>query len=68
MTRYPQGGGKVEFFDMRYGNPREPDHYLWGARVYINPDGSLGEVIRTYNRSFSARELLKRIVAGITTP
>lgn len=68
VVPYPQGGKVVEFVDMRYGNPLEPDHYLWGARVRVNPDGTLGRVERFYNRSFSAGELLKRIVEGITTP
>ena len=68
VIRYPLGGGAVEFIDMRYGNPLAPDRYLWGARVYVNLDGSLGRVERFYNRSFSARELLKRTIKEITTP
>lgn len=68
VIRYPQGGGVVEFIDMRYGNPLEPEHYLWGARVYVSPDGTLGMLERFYDRSFSAGGLLQRIVKGITTP
>jgi len=68
LIPYPRGGWAVEFVDMRYGNPLEPDHYLWGARVYLNPDGTLGRIERFYNRSFSAGELLKRIIKEITTP
>ena len=66
-TRYPQGGGIVAFFDMRYGNPMETDHYLWGARVYVDQDGTLGRVERFYNRSFSLGELIKRVFQEITT-
>ena len=68
ISRHPQGGGMIQFFDMRYGNPMETDHYLWGARVYIDRDDNLGRVERFYNRSFSMGELMKRVVKGITTP
>lgn len=68
VTRYPQGSGTVSFYDMRYGNPMEPDHYLWGARVQVNPDGSFGAVERFYNRSFSAGELVRRIITDVRTP
>ena len=68
ITRHTQGGGIIQFFDMRYGNPMETDHYLWGARVYFDRDGNLGRVERFYNRSFSMGELIERVVKGITTP
>ena len=68
MVKSPQGGGTVEFLDMRYGSPVETNSYLWGARVYVNPDGSLGNVERFYNRSFSLRELFERTFKGIITP
>jgi inner membrane protein len=68
VTRYPQGGGTVSFFDMRYGNPMGTDHYLWGARAYVNQDGDFGNVERFYNRSFSPGELVRRIITDITTP
>lgn len=68
VTRYPRGGGTVSFFDMRYGNPAEPDHYLWGARVYINEDGDCGRVERFFNRSLAAGELLRRVAADVRTP
>lgn len=68
VIRYPQGGGIVEFIDMRYGNPIEPDHYLWGVRVCVSSVGSLGRVERFYNRSFSLGDLLKRIIKEIITP
>jgi inner membrane protein len=68
ITRYTQGNGMIQFFDMRYGNPMETDHYLWGARVYFDRDGNLGRVERFYNRSFSMGELIGRVVKGITTP
>ena len=68
LVKSPQGGGTVEFLDMRYGNPVETNSSLWGARVYVNPDGSLGNVERFYNRSFSFGELLNRTFKGIITP
>ena len=68
ITRHTQGDGIINFFDMRYGNPMETDHYLWGARVYFDRDGNLGRVERFYNRSFSMGELIERVVKGITTP
>ena len=68
ITRHTQGDGIIQFFDMRYGNPMETDHYLWGARVYFDRDGNLGRVERFYNRSFSMGELIERVVKGITTP
>lgn len=68
LVKSPQGGGTVEFLDMRYGNPVETNSSLWGARVYVNPDGSLGDVERFYNRSFSLGELLNRTFKGIITP
>ena len=68
ITRHTQGDGIIGFFDMRYGNPMETDHYLWGARVYFDRDGNLGRVERFYNRSFSMGELIERVVKGITTP
>ena len=68
VKRYPQGGGTVSFFDMRYGNPLETNQYLWGARVYVNQDGDFGRVERFYNRSFSTGELVVRIIRGIRTP
>ncbi|MBW2553029.1 MAG: metal-dependent hydrolase [Deltaproteobacteria bacterium] len=68
VVKSPQGGGTVEFLDMRYGNPVETNSYLWGARVYVNPDGSLGNVERFYNRSFSFGELFERTFKGIITP
>ena len=68
ITRNTQGGGIIQFFDMRYGNPMETDHYLWGARVYFDRDGNLGRVERFYNRSFSMGELIERVVKGIATP
>jgi inner membrane protein len=68
LVKSPQGGGVVEFLDMRYGNPVETNSSLWGARVYVNPDGSLGDVERFYNRSFSLGELLNRTFKGIITP
>ena len=68
ITRHAQGDGVIQFFDMRYGNPMETDHYLWGARVYFDRDGNLGRVERFYNRSFSMGELIERVVKGITTP
>ncbi len=68
VIRYPQGGGAVEFIDMRYGNPVEIDQSLWGTRVFVNPDGSIGKVERFYNRSFSVGELFVKIIKGIVTP
>ena len=68
VIRHPQGGGAVDLIDMRYGNPLEPDHYLWGTRVYVKPDGSLKGFERFYNRSFSLGELLERIIKEIVTP
>ena len=68
ITRYPEGGGIIQFFDMRYGNPLDVNHYLWGAQVHIDQDGNLGRVERFYNRSFSAKGLLKRVIKGIVTP
>ena len=68
VIRHPQGGGTVDFIDMRYGNPLKPNHYLWGTRVYVKPDGTLGRFERFYNRSFSFRELLERIIKEIVTP
>jgi len=68
VIRYPQGGGAVEFVDMRYGNLLKPNRYLWGARVYINPNGTLGRVERFYNRSFSAGELFRSTINEIKTP
>lgn len=68
ITRHPRGGGVVQFFDMRYGNPMETDHYLWGARVYFNKEDHFERVERFYNRSFTMGELVARIIKGITTP
>lgn len=68
LIRSPQGGGTVEFLDMRYGNPVETNSYLWGARVDVNPDGRIGHIERFYNRSFSLGELLNRTFKEIITP
>ena len=68
VVRKPDGGGAVEFLDMRYGSPQQADSSLWGARVYVNQDGSLGRVERFYNRSFSFSGLVNRVITGLTTP
>lgn len=68
VVRKPGGGGAVEFLDMRYGSPEQSDTSLWGARVYVNEDESLGRVERFYNRSFSFARLVSRVVTGLTTP
>ena len=51
VIKSPRGGGTVEFLDMRYGNPMETNSSLWGARVYVNPDGRIGQIERFYNLS-----------------